>query len=372
MKRQQNKVSRPRTSRSATRVRSVVERAEAPVDVSLVDYMERLGDNQRVFRVLADGANEPILVALRSGRHLYANAAAAELTGFSIRELLSTNATDLVAEHDRTRVQALTQARLAGRPIAETYEVTLLHKNGREIPVEVIGSRMSWGRHAVTVGMVRNISERRALEREILEICTREQYRIGRDLHDTLGQELAGMSFLAKAMRKRLAVLSPDLAKEIVRLEEWINDALIQTRRISRGLSPVDNSPGGLAMALRHLAAMARDVFGVKCWCLIKETALVYDHNVATHLYHIAQEALNNAVRHGGPSRVQIVLSTGKRNRLVVRNDGQPLPEKVDEALGLGIRIMRYRTRMCDGSFSLQRSTNGKTVLAVTFENPGP
>jgi signal transduction histidine kinase len=212
----------------------------------------------------------------------------------------------------------------------------------------------------------------RALERKVLDICANEQYRIGRDLHDTFGQELMGMSLLAKSIRKRLNGALPDVAKEMACLEEWIEDAVKQARRIARGLSPVDKSPEGLAAALRHLGTIARKVFGVKCRCLIRKPAGVYDHGTATHLYHIAQEALNNAVRHAQPSQVQIALSTGKRNRLTVRNDGRPLPEVVDETAGLGIRIMRYRARVCGGSVSLRRTPSGKTALTVPFENPRP
>jgi two-component system, LuxR family, sensor kinase FixL len=335
------------------------------------ELTRHLDDAQRVFRTLADAANEPILAARADGLHVYANLAAAALTGYSIAQLLAMQSTDLVVPRDRARFRAVTRARLAGRPGAEPYEITIRARNGTEIPVEIVGTRIAWDGETVTVGMVRNITARRAVEREVLDVCANAQYRIGRDLHDTLGQDLFGISCLAGRLCKRLSAEAPDLAGESARLREAIGEALRNARRIARGLSPVDSSPEGLALALRALAEVTRDVMGADCACRIEDGARVYDHGVATHLYHIAQEAVNNAVRHGRATQVTLVLRTGRRPRLEVRNNGRPLPAAATLQEGLGIRIMRFRARMCGGTLRLLSGAGRDTAVAVRFTDPG-
>jgi two-component system, LuxR family, sensor kinase FixL len=334
------------------------------------ELTRRLEDTQLVFRALADAANEPILAARADGRHVYVNGAAAGMTGYSVVQLLAMKSIDLVAPRDRARFRAVTRARLAGRPEPEPYEITIRTRGGTEIPVEIVGSRVAWDGEVVTVGMVRNIAARRTVEREVLDMCANETYRIGRDLHDTLGQDLFGLRCLTGRLCKRLAAEAPDLQEETARLHAAIGDAMQHSRRIARGLLPVDRAPEGLALALRNLAGVTREMMGAACDCRIEEGACVYDHRVATHLYHIAQEAVNNAVRHGGATRVTLLLRTGRRPRLEVRNNGRPLPEAEALHEGLGLRIMRFRARMCGGTLRLRSGANTETAVVVRFEDP--
>lgn len=213
-----------------------------------------------------------------------------------------------------------------------------------------------------------DITERKRLEREILDVARAEQQRIGQDLHDTLGQQLTGISFLAKALEQKLATRLPAEAGQAALISQMMNEAIGQTRFLARGLSPINLKAGGLAKAFQELAANVETIFGIACGSEVDEEIAIADEATATHLYRIAQEAVNNAVKHGRPSRIDVRLS--RRDgmiRLSVDDDGVGLPETLESVEGLGLRIMSYRARMIGGSLEARRAEGGGTRVVCTF-----
>src|SRR5262249_19118931 len=156
-------------------------------------------------------------------------------------------------------------------------------------------------------GVLRNIMERKQLEKEVLEIASLEQRRIGQELHDGVGQELAGLIMVTDALAKQLhdspaqAELASKVVKGLQRLEQ-------QARALARGLSPVDVDPEGLRVALEELAARICEQSGVSCTFESAGQAQLPDAVSATHLLRIAQEAVNNALRHGQAKNIHIAL----------------------------------------------------------------
>jgi signal transduction histidine kinase len=146
-----------------------------------------------------------------------------------------------------------------------------------------------------------------------------------------------------------------------------LSEALDETRRVARGLHPVQAGSDALMAALRDLAVSVGGMGRIRCRFVCRQPVLVADHSVATHLYRIAQEATNNAVRHGRPRRVVIALEGRDGTvRLTVRDDGRGLPIRARPAAGLGLSIMRYRASVIGASFTV--SSSGRRGTAVVCE----
>lgn len=215
------------------------------------------------------------------------------------------------------------------------------------------------------VVLVRDTSERKALEREIIDASTIEQERIGRDIHDGIGQQLTALAMLAGSIEHRLSGAGhSDEAKEVKELVQHLQDTLARTRALARGLSPVEIVPEGLADALSELAESVRSSSGVQCRYVGAKSAKVPDKNVAAHLYRIAQEAIHNAVRHGQPSKVEVRLVSDNHGLVLsVQDDGTGI-DQVDKRVGrLGLQIMRYRAGIIGGELTAGPAANGGTLV---------
>ena len=157
-----------------------------------------------------------------------------------------------------------------------------------------------------------DITERKHLEKAILEVSGREQRRIGQDLHDGLGQHLTGIAFMSKVQEQKLMEKSLPEAGDAAKIVKLVNEAIYKTRELARGLLPVVSDAHGLMSALQQWAGEVEDLFGVSCRFECFAPVLIHDDTVATHLYYIAREAVNNAIKHGHAS--QIVIRLGRRS----------------------------------------------------------
>jgi PAS domain S-box-containing protein len=241
-----------------------------------------------------------------------------------------------------------------GTPRLIAWTSTLLPGNGED------------SSYIIVTGI--DITERKQLEKAILDISAREQRRIGQDLHDGLGQHLTAIAFMAKVHEARLAEsesAETDAAAKIVKL---VNEAIHKARELARGLLPVVSDAHGLMSALQLWAAEVEDLFGVSCRFRCAEPVLIHDIDVATHLYHIAQEAVNNAIKHGEAKKILIQLSTeADRGRLLIKDDGKGITQRIANSTGMGLHIMRYRSGMIGGTLELRRGARRGTIVSCTF-----
>jgi signal transduction histidine kinase len=213
-----------------------------------------------------------------------------------------------------------------------------------------------------------DVTERKRMERAILEISAREQRKIGRDLHDGLGQHLTGIAFMSKVLERKLAADGIAEATEAAKIVQLVNEAIHKTRELARGLLPVVSDADGLMSALKRWTAEVEDLFHIACRFHCTEPVLVTDVGAATHLYHIAQEAVNNAIKHA--KATELVVSLSQRNRLgtlAIADDGTGLPGMPAGHTGLGLHIMSYRASMIGGSLELRRGENGGTLVCCRF-----
>ncbi|HSV13778.1 MAG TPA: PAS domain S-box protein [Tepidisphaeraceae bacterium] len=306
------------------------------------------------------------------------NPAAERLFGYTAAEVIGRNVSQLMpqpyqGEHDQYIRNYLT----TGRPkiIGLGREVLGLRKDGATFPMHLAVSEVRLpgapGRPRLFTGIVHDLSERKRLERELLEISDREQRRIGRDLHDGLGQQLAGIGFLSKSLENRLAAQDSPEAADARKIAELVAVAIAQARAMARGLHPVDLKASGLMSALEELAANVEGIFRVRCALDCPQPVLLSDNAVAVHAYRIAQEAVNNALRHGKAKRIVISLErAGSAVTLKVHDDGSGLPATPIKNGGMGMQIMRYRAALISASLSFTPAQPHGTVVSCTFIHP--
>ena len=213
-----------------------------------------------------------------------------------------------------------------------------------------------------------DITDHKELERGILEIGDEEQHRIGRDLHDTLGQSLTGIAFLSRVLARRLTERAAAEAEQADQIAQLVSTALAQTRTISHGLCPVELTDEGLMIALRQLADGVERLFGIPCAFECPSPVLISDAAAAKNLYHIAQEAVSNATKHAQPRQLRIaLLEDGGRVSLSVSDDGVGLPERLPEGKGMGLRIMNYRANLIGAALQVGRGPAGGTRVVCSL-----
>jgi signal transduction histidine kinase len=239
--------------------------------------------------------------------------------------------------------------------------------------MELAVSEVDLGDRQIFTGIVRDISERRKLEKEILKVSEQERRRIGQDLHDGLGQMLTGIGLLGQNLTRQLKKEDHRLADDAEEITSLVKEADQYARDLSRGLTPVDLEPSGLTQALQRLTDNAIRLFDVDCAFKEVETVLVHDSTTATHLYRIAQEAVSNAVRHGDANRIAITLAAGEDQiRLRIRDDGRGFdPHEVDGP-GKGVHIMNYRARIIGGTLEISSDLGEGTVVTCTLPRDVP
>ena len=337
----------------------------------------RRADRERRLLVAAvEQAAEPIVVTDTQvdepgPRILYANQAHHRVFGYDVEEILGRSPRIFQGPKSERAVLDRVRERLkAGEAVqAETVNY---RKDGSEFVLqwEIAPVRDEDGRLVNWVGTQRDVTERRDLEREILEVAAREQEKMAQDLHDGLGQVLTGAAFRLQALYHALDGLGEDgLAADAIRTRELVEGALGQARAIARGLFPINVEPDGLADALGRLAADAATAFEIEC-TFEGEEVVAPSREHAGHLYRIAQEALANAARHGRATSISILLTRAAGEAtLSVFDDGVGIS---DTALaggeGLGLRTMRYRADRVGGEFAVRPRLGGGTIVAVTFE----
>jgi PAS domain S-box-containing protein len=235
------------------------------------------------------------------------------------------------------------------------------------------GFEVAGRNHSLVV--LQDVSERKQLERAILQAVNREQYRIGNDLHDGLGQELTGVALMLRGVAGRVTAEYPAILPEIENITRLVNNAIESTRALARGLSPVNLERGGLQDALESLAMHASELYGVPTVFTHRlQPPRLLNAELANHLYRIAQEAVRNAVRHGNARSIRLHLSSARAKvKLAIIDDGIGMPAGAIDATGMGLKIMRYRARILGGTvgFELAEPSGTKVVCECPLEMPG-
>lgn len=204
--------------------------------------------------------------------------------------------------------------------------------------------------------------------REVLTISEREQRRFGAELHDGLGQQLTAIELQCQMLKQDLPSDRPDLEQQLSKVCAYLRETISQTRSLARGLSPVNLGSGGLVEALGELALRMSKEGGVTC-TFKGSPPVIIDDFVAGHLFRIAQEAVNNAVKHSKGSRVAVALQNRDGQlRLEISDNGQGLPNDESPRGGIGLQVMKHRASVI-GAELLTKSVPGKGVTITCTLN---
>ena len=212
------------------------------------------------------------------------------------------------------------------------------------------------------------IAERRRLEKEVLDIGMQEQRRIGQELHDGLGQELTGLSYLATRLLRRLRSGGFSEAGTAEELAEGIPRVLGQVQGIVKGLVPLEVGAEDLVSALKSLAAGIEERTGISCSFSVDGAVEIRDTNTAVQLYRIVQEAATNAVKHGQAEHIDVAMKADRsRITVEVRDDGVGICRDNERTQGSGMNIMRYRARAIGGTLNIRSKTEDGTLVACSI-----
>jgi len=280
-------------------------------------------------------------------------------------EILTLNLMDLLPEDQHTIArQWLDQILSHSEP--PTVELDFLNAARQRFRLE-ISTRIieSAGGQSEVESIGRDVTERKRLEKEILEVSNREQRRIGHDLHDGVCQQLAATTYLLDILADQLQEKGCPEFAEAERIGKLVTQSITQTRSIARGLFPVKLEESGLASALEEMAENTHALFKVDCRLYCHAPLPKLENSLALHLYYIAQESVLNAAKHGQATCVNIALDhANDLLTLTVEDDGIGLQSPAAGKLaGMGIRIMRYRARVIGGTLNLQNQPNHGTQV---------
>jgi signal transduction histidine kinase len=211
-------------------------------------------------------------------------------------------------------------------------------------------------------------ADSRRLEGEIVATSEKERHNIGADLHDGLGQQLTAIELICTALKEDMAAERPDLKGRMEQIVLLLREAVSQTRQLARGLVPIIDDPDALRIALAELASRMSSPGHVQCRLECASPIPIRDSAVAGHLYRITQEAVNNAVKHGGASEVLITLEQrAGRPWLRISDNGRGMPKVVERGSGVGLRVMNHRASVIGAELTIASRRNAGVTITCAF-----
>ena len=224
----------------------------------------------------------------------------------------------------------------------------------------------------VSVGLqAGRIIERAAFEAYLLAIADDVRRGLAQDLHDDIGQELTGLGFQAMTLAGMLATAAKPAKKLAAAIVAAVARTHDKVRGLSRGILPIELEEGLLANGLEQLAAATCESSRIRCKFTCSHPDLVFNKSVSVHLYRIAQEAVGNAMRHSGANRIRITLARKNgETALRVEDDGTGLLAKAGQAMGMGLRTMRYRAELIGGKLEIGPGARCGTRVVCRLPSP--
>ena len=342
---------------------------------------QKLIEREGIIKAAVENIQESVIVTepgldkdINQPKIIYVNQAFTKMTGYEPKEAIGK--TPRILQGDLTDPAVLERLRKSLRERQSFRGETINYrKDGQPFIIEWnITSIQDKNKEVVYwVAAQHDVTKRRQLEKEVLEIQAREQERIARDLHDSVQQKLNVIAMVASLLQHQLdGKLTPQLKGFLDRLLESSRQAGKEIRDISHSLYPVNIEKSGLMTALQHLSTTTKEVFDVHCEFAYEQPIIIQDRTKATHLYRIVQEAVNNAVRHGKATQILIGLARVEENKyaLTISDNGIGISTEVlqNRDRGMGLNSMRYRAEFIEADLAIERGEEGGTVITCIFD----
>lgn len=331
-----------------------------------------LQDSEARFRQLTENMREVFwLYQIEARQLIYVSTAFEKVWGRPSRDFFEnySSLAETIHADDRERVAAAFHDQAALGQYAEEYRIVRPDGTVRWIRDRAVPIVDGTGAVYRIAGIAEDITPRKELERQVLEIGARQQQQISSDLHDSVGQQLVGLSYLAKSLARKLTERELPERETAQQIVDATQRAIVEVRRAIRGLTPVEVDAQGLMVALEQLAADAQQRFDIPCRFAYDQPVLVENNATATHLFRIAQEAITNAVKYAAPSAIAVNLKTENgRVSLTISDDGVGFGNLAEETGGFGMRIMRYRAGVIGARLQIESSPDGGTIVCCMLE----
>ena len=251
----------------------------------------------------------------------------------------------------------------------EPFETRHKTRDGRVLAVEVWTRAIDLGGRSAQLVFASDVTERRALGSALIDAVGTEQRRIGQELHDGLGQELTGLALSARALATRAEREGQSIAADLVQLATLAGSCIQAARRIAQGVSPLSDADGSLQGALEALAARSSLGHTAVRFRSRLDASITLDLEARNHLFRIAQEAVQNALKHAGAGAVEIDLWVHAGGlRLTIQDDGAGLPKPGSPGSGLGMRTMQFRASSIGGRLQIANRNEGGVRVSCEIE----
>ncbi len=357
----------------------------------VTDRTHELREKHEHLQALWNSAFDAIITIDGQGRIETANRAAETMFGYTSVELTGQNVSMLMPspfreEHDSylRHYRETGEARILNTP----RELIARRRDGSTFPIDLSVTQVDHSEYFT--GIIRDRSECRELQQHVLEIAAEEQRRIGIELHDGVGQELTGLSLVTGTLLNLITAM-PVMNSEgqvvrqldetgfsricdIVRkLNQKLSEANRHVHQLSHGIMPLQVDAEALRSALEELAASTNAPPNVTCHFECPRPVMAANNTTATHLYRIAQEAVNNALRHSLADHISISLWQNDDQIILEISDngiGIDMPSgdvgAICKSRGMGLRTMQYRTGIIGGALHIERREAGGTLVRCT------
>ena len=358
------------------------------------ESQRRLQESEAHQRAILNTAIDAILSVDESGVIISANTASEKFFDYSQVELIGMFIHEILVSHFNIfnrpvgqKINCGNDLEMIYKPVAEMTGLKkrniemdqanlhwfALKRDGSKVPVEISTGQID-GIPMKTM-VIRDVSSIRALQRQLVSITEDQERRIGQELHDDIGQEMTGAAMLTEALISDLKRLN--MGSEVLELAERIQSRLARSRgvvrKLARGLALEVIDSTGLCHELEELSTSIRALHLLDCIWDPPERSLNIDPETATQLFRIAQEAVNNALKHSGATMIEIGLTEklGLNSwELKITDNGKGISESIwnDEVGGMGLRIMRYRAKLIGGQMEFQVSAEAGTRVICNFQ----
>ncbi|MBU1343285.1 MAG: cache domain-containing protein [Proteobacteria bacterium] len=326
---------------------------------------EALQESEEKYRSVMEATPDPIVVYDMDGNVTYMNPAFTKVFGYTLQDSLGKRMDHFVPkEHWKETMEGIGTI-LKGNVLPRT-ETQRMSKDGRLFDVTTRGSvyRNKDGKPLGSVITHRDVSQVKRLEKAIMEIGEKERQKIGNDLHDDLCPHLIGIEGLSKVLKRKVEGHSQEAGQLSDKITQLIKQAIQKTRLLARGLCPVYFNHG-LETSLQQLATNTQIMHQIECRLDCRPKISVKNSMVTINVYHIAQEAVQNAVRHGKADKIQIIMNQQENQFFLCVKDNGVGMDLSRQTNGMGLRIMNYRAKLIGASLKIHSDEKGTSIRLI-------